>query len=539
MAGRSGRDGIWDVAVVGAGHNGLVAAAALAQAGARVVVLEASERVGGAAITREIAPGYRVSSCAHLLYALSPAVVRGLDLARHGLALAATDLATVSLQPGSRPLVLPREPEKAAAQLAPFSRPDAARYPDFDARLKRYARALAPFLAQEPPALGGGWRDRWTVARLALAMRRFGKADLRDLGDLARRDVAGLLEETFETEALKGVLAFDATLGTGLGPRDAGSVLPLILRAAGEIGGRQGALALPRGGLGAVSDALAKAARFEGAVLRLATPVSRILVREGRACGILTASGEEVLARQVLSAADPIRTFRDLVDPADLDPALREGLRAVAGQVSAQGVAAKVNLALDGLPTIPGLAPGLAGGRLVLAPSLGFVEAAHGAARAGAISDMPALEILIPSIADPALAPPGGHVMSILAQWVPYGAGQGDWPARREALGDKVMAVLGAAMPDLWGRVVAREILTPGDLESGLGLSLGQWHGGFLSPDHLQDWGPGTGWARHGTPIEGLYLGGAGAHPGGGVTGLPGLVAARALLRDRVRAAMD
>jgi phytoene dehydrogenase-like protein len=531
MAARGGET--WDVAVIGAGHNGLVAAAALAHAGARVLVLEAGDEVGGAARTHEFAPGYRVSSCAHLVHLLSPAVIRALDLVRHGLSFAAVDLATVALAPGGRPLVLPRDRTKAAAQIAAFSRTDAERWPAFDARLKRFAHALAPFLAFEPPRLSGGWRDRWMLARLAFAMRRLGKAEMRELLRIIALNAADLVEDEFETDLLKGAIAFDAVIGAKAGPRSPGTVFNLLYRAAGETQGHQGAFAIPKGGMGAIAEVIARAARAEGAEIRVGVAVARILVDAGRAVGLVTAQGEEIRARQVLSATDPKRTFRDLVGGDHLDT---DFLRRV-DAVRTDGIAAKVHLALDGLPTIPGLAPGLESGRMLLAPSVGFVEEAFNAAKYGAVSDMPALEITIPSTVDSSLAPAGRHVMSVLVQWTPHQLREGGWDSRRDWLGDKVLAVLGAAMPDLAARVVAREVLTPLDLERRHGLTGGHWHHGELALDNVFMWRPIPGWAQYRTPIDGLYLGGAGAHPGGGVMGLPGLVAARALMNDRVRAA--
>lgn len=518
-----------DAVVIGAGHNGLVCAAYLAKAGRRVLVLEAGESVGGCAVSGEIHPGYTVSTCAHILHLLHPGVIADLRLKRHGLALSAPDLATLALLPDGEHLLLSSEVQATRDSISRFSRRDAERLPGFRARLERFAGALRPFLMATPPRLANGtWRDRWTLIRLGIAIRRLGRTDMRELLRIVGICSADLVEDVFESDVLKGVLAFDSVLGSFLGPRSPSSAFNLLYRAAGESDGRRGALSHPKGGMGAVTTALAAAAKSFGVEVRTAAPVAKVAIEDTVATGVVLESGEEIAARTVVSNADPRRTFLDLVGPDQLDTDFVRRVR----HIRMDGATAKVNLALDGLPDLGGSGPHMANARLLIAPGVDYIEHAFDDAKYGAFSAEPAMEITIPSLHDPSLVPEGGHVMSIMVQFAPYRLRDGGWAAHREAFGDHVLKTLAAYMPDLSGRILARQVVTPDDLERDFRVSGGHWHHGELILNQLFMLRPVPRFAQYRTPIDNLYLCGAGAHPGGGIMGAAGRNAAREIMRD-------
>ena len=518
----------FDIAVIGGGHNGLTCAAYLARAGRRVVVVEAAEQLGGAAVTGEIAPGFRVSTCAHLLNQLHPRVIRDLKLDQRGLSYAAKNMPSVALAADGRHLTLTGEALGGTAELPAADR---AVWPGFRARLLRFAGALAPFLAAPPPRLGTADRaDHWSLAKLGWAIRRLGRSDMREFLRIAAINVADLLEDNFESDLLKGAVAFDAVLGSHLGPRSPGSVLTLLYRLCGASAGVQGALGLPLGGMGAVTAALARAAGTAGAELRCAAPVERILVEGDRAVGVALESGEEIAARCVVSSADPNRTFLGLLGSRHLDAGFVRRIR----NIRMRGDAAKLNLALDGLPSFSGLGGAELGGRLVIAPGIAHLERAFDHAKYGEHSEAPAIEVTIPSIHDPSLAPEGKHVLSAVVLYAPYALKAG-WDEAREAFADRVVETLAAYAPDLPGKIVARQLLTPADLERDFRMTGGHWHHGELAFDQVFMLRPVPGAAQYATPLPGLYLCGAGSHPGGGVTGAAGMNAARRVLAEEAR----
>jgi phytoene dehydrogenase-like protein len=513
----------FEAIVVGAGHNGLTCAAYLAKAGRRVLVLEAAARVGGAARTREFAPGFRSAACAHLLHALHPAVWRELRLRRHGLRLAARGLATVALTPGGEAIHLDGNKAEGVAP------EDAAAYPAFRRQMLRFAQHLQPLLAVTPPRLGTtDWADRRTLMRLGWAIRSLGRDDMRAFLRVAAMNVADLLDERFASDALKGALAFDAVLGSNLGPRSPTSVLPLLYRLTGRIGRQQGALALPRGGMGAVTEALAKAATAAGAVIRTKAAVERILVNADRAAGVVLDSGETIAADIVVSNADPKRTFLDLLGPTHLDTGFLRRVR----NVRTRGTVAKLDLALDGLPAFTGLDERDLGQRLLLTGGMTALEAAFNPAKYGGVSERPALEIVVPTLHDPALAPDDQHVLSALAIYLPYDL-RGGWDPARDRVAEALIDRIAEVAPDIRQRIVAKQLQTPADLESRFGLTGGHWHHGELAFDQLFMLRPVPGAAQYATPLPGLYLCGAGTHPGGGVSGIPGRNAARRIVADQ------
>jgi len=510
----------FDSIVIGGGHNGLVCAAYLARAGKRVLVLEAAERLGGAATTREFAPGFRVSACAHLLHLMPAALMRDLRLSDHGLKLAAESLPTIALAQSAQHLQL-----GDLAGLAQASPADATALRAWRALLQRFARTLHPVLSETPPRLGtDAWRDRLALLGLGWRIRRLGRKDMRELLRIGGMCVHDLLEDRFSLPLLKGALALDAVLGTNYGPRSPGTVVSLLYRAAASQG--LDALALPQGGLGALSDSLAAAARAAGAELRAAAPVERILVREDQVVGVALPSGEEVTAPSVISSVDPKNTFLKLLGAEHLDAGF---VRRVT-QVRTRGLTAKLHLALDRAPVFTGLTQPASGARLLVAPSADYIERAYNHAKYEEFSEHPMLEITVPTLSDPTLAPAGKHVMSVIVQYAPY-ALKGGWAQQRQAFTERIIATLSAYAPQLRSSLLASELLTPPDIEQEFRITGGHWHHAELALDQFLMVRPVPGAAQYQTPLAGLFLCGAGSHPGGGVMGLAGRNAARQLLR--------
>jgi phytoene dehydrogenase-like protein len=514
-----------DCIVIGAGHNGLTCAAYLARAGRSVLVLEAAEQVGGAAATREFAPGFRVSACAHLLHLMPPSLPHELGLARHGLRLAAERMPTIALSPGAAALRI-----EAGAERAPegLSGSDAASYLRYGARMQRLARALQPVLASAPPRLGSGdWRDRLALLALGARIRLLGRTDMRELLRIGGMCVQDLLDEHFESELLKGALAFDAVLGTNFGPRSPGTVFTLLYRmAAAGAGG--GSLAQPVGGLGSLCDALARAAGEAGAVIRTGAAVKRVIVREDSAAGVILESGERLESRCVISSADPRTTFLGLLGAEHLDAGFVRRLT----HLRTQGMTAKLHLALDRAPGFRGAVARPPAGRLVSAPSLQAIERAFNHAKYGEFSAAPVLEIVLPTAVDPGLAPAGRHVLSAVVQYAPYRLAAGWEGGGKQRFLDLILATLESHAPGLRESVLAAELLTPADIEAQFRISGGHWHHAELALDQFFMARPVAGAAQYRAPVGGLYLCGAGCHPGGGVMGLAGRNAARRILKE-------
>jgi phytoene dehydrogenase-like protein len=513
----------YDCIVIGGGHNGLVCAAYLAKSGRSVLVLEAAEQVGGAAVTREFAPGFRVSSCAHLLHLMPQAMIKELDLGAHGFKLAHASLPTSALAQSSASLALGAGD---SGILAGASRADTLAYPAYAARLRRLARALHPILASVPPRLGtDAWRDRLALLRLAWQVRRLGRADMRELLRIIGMNVYDLLDEHFDTPLLKGALAFDAVLGTNFGPRSPGTVLTLLYRLAAHEG--SGDLQQPVGGLGALSDALAKAAVAAGAIIRTGTPVARIRVQEDRVHGVVLQSSEAIAADVVISSCDPQTTFLALLGSEQLDT----GFVRRVSHLRTRGLAAKLHLALAERPTFAGLgAEGLTG-RLLIAPSLESIERAYNHTKYGEFSREPIFEITVPSISDPSLAPPGKHVLSAIIQYAPYALAAG-WERERQRFTALAIDAIERYAPGLRASIRAAELLTPVDIEQQFRIRGGHWHHVDLAFDQFFMVRPVPGAAQYATPVPGLYLCGAGSHPGGGVMGMAGRNAARQVLKS-------
>jgi phytoene dehydrogenase-like protein len=521
----------YDVVVVGAGHNGLVAGAYLAKAGRSVLILERGDRVGGILGQAELAPGVRAPALAHTVGRLSPSVIRDLQLARHGLALLRPEVRVFAPSLDGPAITLWSDVTRTAQGL-PSPR-DAAAYPAFDARVQRFAGFLAQLHAATPPDIQQPSRsDAFTGLRLGRAFRRLATRDRRQLLRVLPMPVADFVGEVFAYEGLRAAIASRAVQFTAMGPWTAGTTAVLLSDSAGNDGAAAGQTAFARGGPAALADALAAAARSFGAEIRTAADVISVTLSGERATGVALSTGEQIGATSVVSAADPKRTLLGMVDPEVLGPTLRWR----ASSIRMAGCTAKVNLALSGAPAFIG-ADGVEQlqGRIVVAPGIDYLERGADAAKYGRVSDQPYLEATIPSLVDPSLVPAGRHVMSVIVQWAPYRLRHGTWDAEREGLGDLAVKTLEAYAPGLSDLIVGRQVLTPLDLERDFGLTTGHVLHGEPGLDQMFAWRPLLGFARYRMPIEGLYLCGSGGHPGGGVTGAPGANAAREILMDMKR----
>jgi phytoene dehydrogenase-like protein len=518
-----------DAVVIGGGHNGLVVGAYLARVGRRVVILERAPEVGGIARTVELAPGYRAPALVHDVSGFRRSVIRHLQLESHGLRVLRPPVASVGLDPEGRSVVLHRDPARTADGLRPRSPRDGQAFGRFDRMVRSLASFLAHVSASTPPDLERpSLRDAVTGLRLGRALRRLGRRPVRELLRVLPMPVADLVGDALEDEPLRAAIAARGIAWTAMGPWTPGSAALLLLRAA-RGGGAAGDIAYAEGGPGAVARALRSAARAFGAEVRTEAEVTAVLTRDRRAIGVGLASGEEITADAVVSAVDPKRTL-GLLDPMDAGPTLLwrgRNLRAPAS-------AATVNLALDGLPRFTGIDdPAVLSGRIVLGPSIVHLERAADDHKYGRISEAPFLEVTIPTLTDPTLAPEGRHVASILFHSAPYRLREGDWTDDlRVHVGDLALKALEEHAPGFSDRVMARQVLTPVDLERDFALTEGcVLH---LEPglDQLFAWRPMLGHARYRFAIPGLYLAGSGAHPGGEITGGPGANAAREILAD-------
>ncbi len=527
----------WDAVIIGGGHNGLVTAAYLAKGGLRTLVLERRERVGGAADTSELGPGIRVPTLAHTVGRLRPSVHRELDLKAHGLSLVAPDVRVFAPSPDGSAVTLWADVERTADGLRHRSSIDAEGYPGFDRLVRSIGRFLDELGRSTPPDVRSPRiGDALTGLKLGRTFRGLGRDDSRTILRVLPMAIADLVAEAFETDAVRAAIAWRGVRFGSVGPWSAGTAAMLLMDSAGNDGGAAGETVYARGGPGALATALASAARAAGAEIRTGADVTAITSRDGRATGVVLGSGEEIAARAVVSGLDPKRTLVDLVDPVALGPQL--GWRA--GNIRTPGVVAKVNLGLRKLPILPAAgedALRLLRGRIVVAPGIDAMERAFDASKYGGVSETPILEATIPSLADPLLvegSKAGTHVMSVIAQYAPYALREGAWDARSaDALGDAVIRTLEGVAPGIGELVTHRQVLTPLDLERDFGLTGGHPFHAESGLDQFYLWRPLLGHARYRVGgLDGLYLCGSGAHPGGGVTGGPGQNAAREILAD-------
>lgn len=522
-----------DALIVGGGINGLVCAAYLAKAGRRTLVLEARPSIGGGAATGEIAPGFHVPTLSHGTGPLRDDVVRDLPLAASGLSFVSGPTEIAALDPDGDAVVITRDSARTAEGLRRRSSHDAGAWPGFASTLGALGRVIGSLGAITPPSIDEPTpRDIWHLLRSLRGFRSLGREDAYRLLRWAPMAVADLVSECFDDDLLRAAIAADGIFGSMLGPRSAGSGLALLLAAANEATASPGTRFV-QGGPGRLAEVLGAIVRDAGGEIRTDARVAGLKVREDRATGVVLDSGDEITATLVVSALDPKRTFLELCDPVDLEPGFLRRMR----NFRARGTLAKLNLALSGLPSFTAAPREALTGRVRIGPDLEYLERAFDHAKYGRFSPDPWIELTIPSLIDPALAPPGGHVLSAYVQFAPYalrssdGSGGSDWDTERDALGDAAMRTLERYAPGIGGLVVAREVVTPLDLERAWGFTGGHVFHGELALDQLLSMRPLLGWSQYRTPIEGLFLCGSGAHPGTGMTGGSGANAAREILR--------
>jgi phytoene dehydrogenase-like protein len=526
-----------DVIVIGGGVNGLVTAAFLAKAGLKTLVLEQSDRVGGCARTSEIAPGFRCPTLAHTA-AIAPSIVRALELERHGLRIVRPEADACAPTADGRALVLWHDAARASEDIRAFSAKDAEQYPRFLTSVARISGVLRRLCESTPPSIDDpGAADLLALLATGRAFRGLGKPDAYRLLRWMPMAAADLVGEWFGSEPLRATIAAGGILGSFLGPWSAGSAAVLLLLGAGE-GEPVASGWFVAGGPGALGDALAAAARQAGVEIRTGVEVARIDVTDAAATGVTSSTGETFTARAVVSNADPKRTLLGLVDPMYLGPELVRRVQ----NIRAHGTLAKVNYAVSALPRFAGLATRDAAaqtaalsGRVRLARDIDGIERAFDAAKYGGFAGEPWIELTIPSIADPGLAPAGQHVVSAYVQYAPYHLRGTTWDAERDRLGDVATQTIARYAPGFPSSIVARDVITPLDLERTYGLTGGHIFHGELSLDQWYVTRPLLGWARYRTPIAKLYLCGSGTHPGTGLSGRSGASAAREIARDLKR----
>ena len=537
------------VIIIGAGHNGLVAAYYLAKAGLKPLVLERREAVGGACVTEEFHPGFRCSTLATSAGPLLPQIINDLQLQKYGVEFIKPSVQVCALNHGA-PICIYDDAKRTASELIKLSSKDASSYSDFTATFERIGHALRPLMTMTPPDIDAPTKSElWNLGKLGWKIRGLGKKDEYRLFRYGPMAVADLAAEWFENETLRAVIAARGIFGAFAGPWSAGTSAPLLLQAAMN-GSAISPTIFVKGGMGALTQALAKAATDAGAEIRTNAEVKSIEVKEDRVASVVLTNGEAIPASAVLSNGDPGMTFTKLIDYAAVAPTFRTR----AQNYRTQGVVAMVHLALSALPEFAGsdklkFVEQLSG-RIHIGPDIDYIERAFDAAKYGDFSSKPFMEVTIPTLSDPSLAASGAHVMTIHAQYAPYKLKPGygrvpradlstpearvpsDWDSRREELGDAIVNALSEYAPNLKALIVGRKILTPLDLEREFGLTGGHIHHGEMSLDQLFAFRPFIGAAQYRTPVKGLYLCGAGTHPGGGVTGAPGFNASREVIRN-------
>ena len=524
---------IYDAIVIGGGHNGLTAAAYLARGGLSTLVLERREIVGGCCVTEEIAPGCRVSTTSYIASMLRPEVIAELSLADHGLRMVPCDPAIQVPFPDGQVVPWWVDRERAKAEFGKISTKDAARFVEVDDQLKKLARYLQPFFMEPPPEIDtstvGGWGDLFRVGK---RFRGISSAEIARLISFLTRSLGEFLDHNYESEKMKTMFLANNVYGKHGGPYQPGTAIGLLfhLLSGGEHE-LQGFYGHVMGGMGSITQALAAAGKKLGVEIRTSASVAQIEVRDGRACSVVLEDGSEVRGRMILSNADPKRTFLKMVAARELP---EDFLFAVRG-IKMDGPCAKVNFVLAEEPRFTGTSPQaspLERTFYTLVPSLEFAERCYDIAKFGEIPEELWVDCVVSSNADPSLAPPGKHILTCFVQYVPYRLREGTWDEKRELLGDRVVRKIAEYAPNVPDTIVARQVLTPLDLERTYGLTEGNIFHGDLRLEQLFFMRPVPGWAQYRTPIRGLYLCGAGAHPGGGVTGAPGRNAARQALRD-------
>ena len=520
----------YDAIVIGGGHNGLTCAAYLARAGRKVLVLERRHVLGGAAVTEEVFPGFKFSVCSYVVSLLRPEIIRELDLPAHGMELLPLD-GTFTPMPDGNYLWRVNDHYKTRREIARHSRLDAEAYEEYGKAMIEMGRFAKPILGMIPPDPTSldprGLLELLSIGKRFRAMRHHDRVNQVQLLTMSAVD---FLDQWFETDVLKATMSASGIIGTFLGVRSPGTAYVLLHHYMGEIDGAFRSWGLSRGGTGAVSNAIASAARGFGAEIRTESAVTQLLLKNGRTTGVVLANGDEVSADTVISSVDPNLTFLKLMDPRALPDDFVESVR----HYKFRGSSGKVNLALDALPDftcLPGAGPHLRGA-ISISPSIDYMERAYDDAKYGRYSRRPYVDVVIPSLTDPSVAPPGKHVMSCFVQYAPYHLKDGTWDEQREAFGDAVIDAIAEHAPNLKRIIRHRQVLTPLDIERDFGLTEGNIFQGELTLEQLFFLRPVPGWAQYRTPIDRLYLCGSATHPGGGIMGAPGRNAALRVLKE-------
>jgi len=521
----------YDVIVIGGGHNGLVNAAYLARAGKRVLVLERRHVLGGAAVTEEIFPGFKYSVCSYVVSLLRPEIIRELDLPRHGLEILPLD-GTFTPMPNGDHLWRVNDHAKTRREIARHSKLDAEAYDEYGKAMIEMAHFVKPIMNMTPPD-PASLKPKGLMELLTMG-RRFQKLSADDKYNqvqLMTMSAVDFLDQWFETDVLKATMSASGIIGTFLGVRSPGTAYVLLHHYMGEIDGAFRSWGLSRGGTGAISNAIGDAAREFGAEIRTEAPIAKIILKNGQARGVVLENGDEIYADVISSSVDPRLTFMKMVGEDHLPTDFVEDIK----RYKFRGSSGKVNLALDALPDfkcMPGAGPHLRGA-VSISPSVEYMERAYDDAKYGRYSRRPYIDMVIPSLTDPSIAPPGKHVMSCFVQYAPYNLKEGAWDEKREEFGDTVIDTIAEHAPNIKDIILHRQVLTPLDLEREFGLSEGNIFQGELTLEQLFFLRPAPGWAQYRSPIRNLYMCGSATHPGGGIMGASGRNAAMEILKDK------
>ncbi len=519
----------YDAIVIGGGHNGLVNAAYLARAGKKVLVLERRHVLGGAAVTEEVFPGFKFSVCSYVVSLLRPEIIRELDLPRHGLEILPLD-GTFTPMPDGDYLWRVDDHAKTRREIARHSKLDAEAYEEYGKAMAQMAKFVKPILNMTPPNPAKlSIREIRDLLFLGRRFQRLPGPDQYNQVQLMTMSAADFLDQWFETDVLKATMSASGIIGTFLGVRSPGTAYVLLHHYMGEIDGAFRSWGFARGGTGAISNAIADAAREAGVEIRTESPIARILVKNGQARGVALENGDEIAADVISSSVDPHLTFLRMIEPGQLPDDFLEEVR----RYKFRGSSGKVNLALDALPDfkcLPGSGAHLRGA-ISISPSVDYMERAYDEAKYGKYSGRPYIDMVIPTLTDPSVAPPGKHVMSCFVQYAPYTLKEGTWDEQRDAFGDNVINTISEYAPNLKNIILHRQVLTPLDLERDFGLTEGNIFQGELTLEQLFFLRPVPGWAQYRTPVKNLYLCGSATHPGGGIMGAPGRLAALQILK--------